>query len=255
VNREYTVGEVARLASVTVRTLHHYDEIGLLSPSLRTAAGYRQYSEADLEVLHRILGYRELGFSLDQIADILADCGDMREHLRRQHALLVERIARLQRMAANVEKTLESYVTGVNLTPEEIFEVFGDVDPNEHAQEAEERCGDTDAYKESRRRTARYGKQEWLQIRQEGDAVEARLAEVFRSGAAADSGAAMDAAEAHRAHISRWFYDVPYEMHRGLGRLYIDDPRFRAHYEEIEPGLTQFAHDAIQANADRAAAG
>jgi DNA-binding transcriptional MerR regulator len=254
-DREYTVGEVARLASVTVRTLHHYDEIGLLSPSLRTPAGYRVYSPADLEVLHRILGYRELGFSLDQIADILADCGDMRDHLRRQHALLVERIAKLQRMAANVEKSLEAYVTGINLTPEEIFEVFGDVDPNEHVQETEDRWGDTEAYKESRRRTARYGKQEWLEIKQEGDAVEGRLAEVFRAGAAADSAAAMDAAEAHRAHISRWFHDVPYAMHRGLGQLYVDDPRFRAHYDEIEPGLAQFAHDAIQANADRAAAG
>jgi DNA-binding transcriptional MerR regulator len=248
---EFTVGEVARLASVTVRTLHHYHEIGLLTPSLRTSAGYRQYDESDLQRLHRILGYRELGFSLEEIADILAEAVDMGEHLRRQRALLNERIARLQRMAANVERTLEAHMTGINLTPEEIFEVFGDVDPLEHAEEAERRWGATDAYTQSRRRTGTYGKVQWGQIKTEGDAMQRSLAEVFQSGAAPDSIEAMDAVEEHRAHIAKWFYEVPYAMHRGLGELYITDPRFTANYEHVASGLAQWMRDAIQANADR----
>ena len=69
----YSVGEVARLTGVTVRTLHHYDEIGLLSPSGRTAAGYRRYAESDLARLQQILTYRELGFPLEEIGEILAD--------------------------------------------------------------------------------------------------------------------------------------------------------------------------------------
>jgi MerR family transcriptional regulator, thiopeptide resistance regulator len=248
---EFTVGEVAHLASVTVRTLHHYDEIGLLTPSVRTTAGYRQYDEADLERPHRILGYRELGFSLEEIADILAEAVDMAEHLRRQHALLTERIARLQRMATIVERTLEAHMAGINLTPEEIFEIFGEVDPTERAVEAEERWGATDAYSESRRRIGTYGKAQWVHIKTEADAIQRRLALDFQSGAAADSTEAMDAVEQHRAHIANWFYDVPYQMHRGLGELYITDPRFIANYENVAPGLAQWVHDAIQANADR----
>jgi MerR family transcriptional regulator, thiopeptide resistance regulator len=162
---EYTVGDVARMASLTVRTLHHYDEIGLLKPSLRTTAGYRQYGESDLQRLHQILAYRELGFSLEQIAAILDDCSDVQEHLRRQHVLLHERIGHLQRMAESVEKTVEAYMSGINLTPEEMFEVFGDVDPAQWAEETEQRWGDTEAYKESRRRTSTYRKEQWQEIK------------------------------------------------------------------------------------------
>src|SRR5690349_6095087 len=104
----HTVGAVARMAGVTVRTLHHYDEIGLLTPSGRSGAGYRRYGAADLERLQQILFYRELGFGLDQIRNVMTDgAADATAHLRRQHALLVDRIGRLQRMAAAVEKAME----------------------------------------------------------------------------------------------------------------------------------------------------
>ena len=149
----HPVGEVARLAGVTVRTLHHYDEIGLLSPSGRTHAGYRRYDDADLTRLQQILFYRELGFSLEEIAGILDDpAADATAHLRRQHELLTARISRLQEMAAAVELALEAEKMGVPLTPEERFEVFGDQDPQQYAEETKERWGGTDAYRESARR-------------------------------------------------------------------------------------------------------
>src|SRR5262245_31499382 len=139
-----TVGAVARLAGVSVRTLHHYDEIGLLTPSGRSDAGYRRYVDADLDRLQRILFYRELGFGLDDIRTVMTDGrADASVHLRRQHGLLLERIERLRRMAAAVEKALEAETMGIPLTPEERFEVFGDFDPDAHAAEVEERWGDT----------------------------------------------------------------------------------------------------------------
>jgi MerR family transcriptional regulator, thiopeptide resistance regulator len=248
---EYSVGEVATLAAISVRTLHHYDEIGLLVPSLRTPAGYRQYDDADLDRLHRILGYRELGFPLDEIATLLTETADAGSHLRRQRDLLTERIARLQRMVANVDRALEAHMTGVNLTPEEIFEVFGDADPNRFAEEVEQQWGDTEAYAQSRRRTVKYGKEQWLAIGAERDANQRRLAELFGLGIATTDPAAMDAAEEHRAHIAKWFYEVPYELHRGLGQMYVADPRFTAHYDQLAPGLAQWVHEAIEANADR----
>ena len=145
----YSVGQVAHLSGVTVRALHHYDAVGLLRPSGRTEAGYRSYSHDDLARLQRILCYRELGFSLDQIAAILDDASvDPLDHLRRQHALLVGRIERLQRMAAAVEKAMEARRMGINLDPAEMFEVFGNDDPTQYADEVERRWGDTAAYQE-----------------------------------------------------------------------------------------------------------
>jgi DNA-binding transcriptional MerR regulator len=250
----FTVGQVAELAGVTVRTLHHYDEIGLVSPRERTPAGYRRYSDADTERLHQVLSYRELGFSLEEIATILDDPeADATSHLRRQHRLLTERIARLELMVAAVEKAMEATQMGIRLTPEERFEVFGDHDPGVYDDEARDRWGETDAYKESQRRASGYTKDDWLRIKAEGAAIEQGLATALAAGVAPTSEDAMDLAEQHRQQITRWFYDCPYAMHRGLADMYIGDPRFTAHYEDVAPGLGQYLHDAIHANADRAA--
>ena len=251
----YTVGEVARFAGVTVRALHHYDEVGLLVPSGRTTSGYRQYSDADLERLQRILCYRELGFSLPDIAAILHDPrNDPIDHLRRQHELLTDQMDRLAAMVAAVKKTMEARKMGISLNPDEMFEVFGDADPSQYADEVEQRWGDTDAYKQSQRRTASYTKDDWLQIKAEGAAAEQRLAAAMAAGLPPDSSEAMAAAEDHRLQIDTWFYEVSPDMHRHLGDMYIADPRFTKHYEDVAPGLAQYVRDAIHANADRAAA-
>ena len=246
------VGEVAALAGVTVRTLHHYDRIGLLSPSGRTTSGYRQYSAADLDRLHQVLVYRELGFGLEEVATLL-DAEDPAEHLRRQHRLLRDRLARTQAMVAAVEKEMEARAMGISLTPEERFELFGDWLPEEYEAEAEERWGDTEAWEQSQRRTRAYTKDDWVRIKAEGEDVESRMAAALRSGVPADSPEAMDLAEEHRQQISRNFYDCGPEMHAGLGRMYVEDERFTAHYEQIAPGLAQWVSTAVQANAARQA--
>ncbi|MCJ1678206.1 MerR family transcriptional regulator [Streptomyces sp. APSN-46.1] len=249
----YSVGQVARFAGVTVRTLHHYDEIGLLSPSGRSHAGHRRYDDADLDRLQRILFYRELGFPLDEVAVLLNDPdADPKEHLRRQHALLSDRIARLQQMAKAVEHAMEAKRMGINLTPEEKFEVFGDFDPEQYADEAEARWGDTDAYKESARRAASYGKDDWQRIQAEADDIHGRLTALMDSGAAPDSAPAMDLAEEHRGWMSRNHYECGYEMHTCLGEMYVADERFTAFYDAVRPGLAVFLRDAILANAARA---
>ena len=247
----FTVGSVARLAGVTVRTLHHYDEVGLLTPSGRSDAGYRHYADADLDRLQRILFYRELGFGLDEIRTLMTDGGDHVGHLRRQHAMLLDRIGRLKRMAAAVEKAMEARTMGINLTPEERFEVFGDFDPSEHAAEVEERWGDTDAYRESKRRASGYTKADWQRIKAQGQAAIDQVVAAMNAGKPAESPDAMDGAEAHRRQIDEAFYPVSYEMHVGLAEMYLADPRFTATYEKIAPGLAQYLHDAIKANAAR----
>jgi DNA-binding transcriptional MerR regulator len=246
----HTVGKVADLAGVTVRTLHHYDEIGLLSPSERSSTGYRRYDDRDLERLQQILYYRELGFSLEEIATILDDPkSDSVAHLRRQHELLTERIKRMQDMVNAIEFAMEAQKMGISLTPEERFEVFGDFIPDDHAEEVEQRWGDTDAYRESSRRTSRYTKDDWQRNKAESKDWARRLVDVMASGRPAESSEAKQLAEEHRQHISRWFYECSYEIHTGLADMYLADERFTATYENIQPGLAQYLHDAIHANA------
>ncbi|SFP10689.1 DNA-binding transcriptional regulator, MerR family [Geodermatophilus dictyosporus] len=246
------VGEVAALAGVTVRTLHHYDRIGLLSPSGRTAAGYRRYSAADLGRLHQVLLYRELGFPLEEVATLLDDpSADPAEHLRRQHRLLRDRLDRTAAMVAAVEKEMEARHMGIDLTPEEKFELFGDWLPEEYEAEAQERWGETEAWAQSQARTRAYTKDDWVRVQAEGEDVEARMAAALQAGVAPDSPQAMDLAEEARQQISRNFYDCSPEMHAGIGRTYVEDERFTAHYERRAAGLAQWVSTAVQANAAR----
>jgi MerR family transcriptional regulator, thiopeptide resistance regulator len=157
----------------------------------------------------------------------------------------------MQAMVAAVEKEMEARAMGVPLTPEEKFEVFGDFDPDQYEEEVQQRWGETDAYAESRRRTASYRKEDWLRITADQDEANHRFVEAMRAGLPADSEQAMDAAEAARQAISRWFYDCPPEMHAALGRMYVEDERFTATYEAMAPGLAQYVSTAVQANAAR----
>ncbi len=248
----YSVGQVAELAGVTVRTLHHYGQIGLLEPQDRSTAGYRRYSDDDLQQLQHILFYRELGFSLEDIATILRDPGaDASAHLARQRTLLSRRIDRLQSMVAAIEKEMEARTMGIQLTPEEKFEIFGPTYSEDYETEAEQRWGDTDAWKQSQARTATFSKEQWVEIKRAGDDLNRRLAAAMTGGAEPGSVAAMDLAEEHRRSIET-FYDCGYPMHRGLGDMYVQDERFAKTYDDVAPGLAQWLRDAIHANADRA---
>ncbi|MEV0979820.1 MerR family transcriptional regulator [Streptomyces sp. NPDC049915] len=250
----YSVGQVAGFAGVTVRTLHHYDDIGLLVPSERSHAGHRRYSDADLDRLQQILFYRELGFPLEEVAALLDDPdADPREHLRRQHELLSARIEKLQKMAEAVEHAMEARTMGIQLTPEERFEVFGDKDPfnEEYAREAEERWGATDSWAESQRRASRYTKEDWKRIKAEVDDWSERYVALVTAGEPATGARAMDLAEEHRQHISTWFYECGHEMHQCLGDMYASDARFKAYYDAMRPGLAEHLRDAIKANAAR----
>ncbi|MFI5689427.1 MerR family transcriptional regulator [Streptomyces sp. NPDC051636] len=251
----YSVGQVAGFAGVTVRTLHHYDDIGLLTPSERSHAGHRRYSDDDLDRLQQILFYRELGFPLDEVAALLDDPdADPRAHLRRQHELLTARIEKLRKMAEAVEHAMEARTMGINLTPEERFEVFGDKDPAQYADEAEARWGGTEEWAESQRRAARYTKDDWKRLQAEADAWSEQYAALVAAGEPPAGEAAMELAEEHRQHISRWFYECPYEMHRCLAEMYVSDQRFKAFYDSVRPGLAEHLKEAILANAARHAA-
>lgn len=244
----YTVSDLARRSGVTVRALHHYDAIGLLAPSGRSTAGYREYSSADAHRLGRILAYRACGLTLADIASVIDDDEPI-GHLRRQLALLDARRQELDTQRETLRRALEGRQMGINLDPDEMLEVFGAHDPTQYAQEVEERWGDTDAYHESHRRTSSYTKDDWQRLGAESEAVEAEFADCLRAGEPTDGVRVKAAAERHRSHIDAWFYPCSHEMQVGLAEMYVQDPRFRAHYDDIEAGLANYVHDAIVANA------
>jgi DNA-binding transcriptional MerR regulator len=244
-----TVGAVAALTGVSVRTLHHYDHIGLVVPSVRTSAGYRGYTDSDVERLHMVLVYRSVGMPLDQIRALLDEPGaDIGEHLRRQHALLVDQADRLQHKIKAVEELMNAHRQGIQLTAEEQIEIFGTTAfSDEYAAEAEQRWADTDAWKQSQQRVSQFSKQDWIAMKAEGDALLDALAKAKRVGVQPASAQANDLAARHRASIER-FYDCDDEMHRCLAEMYLADERFTRFYDNVEPGLAQFVHDIVVAS-------
>jgi MerR family transcriptional regulator, thiopeptide resistance regulator len=243
-----TVGAVAALTGVSVRTLHHYDHIGLVVPSVRTAAGYRGYTDADIERLHLVLVYRSVGMPLDEIRVLLDDpSADVVGHLRRQHQLLLEQADRLQHTIKAVEELMNAHRSGIQLTAQEQVEIFGTTAfGEEYAAEAQERWGDTDAWTQSQQRISRLRKDDWVAIKAEGDALLSDLAQAKREGVEPGSDEGNALAARHRASIER-FYDCDEERHRDLVQMYLTDERFTRYYDDVEPGLAQFLHDIVVA--------
>lgn len=248
---ELTVGQVAETFGVTVRTLHHYDAVGLVVPSARTPAGYRLYTDDDLTRLASVVTYRRLGLSLDEVQALLDGDGTPEEHLRRQRDAVVSRLGELEELVTAIDRALEREMEQQPATTQDLKELFGDGFSEEYQAEAQERWGDSDAWKQSSSRTERYTKADWARIKAEQEETGRALVEAMRAGHPPTSPEAMDAAEASRLVIHRWFYDLDHAFHRGLADMYVADPRFTRTYEDQAPGLAQYVHDAIHANADR----
>jgi MerR family transcriptional regulator, thiopeptide resistance regulator len=248
-----TVSQVARLAHVTVRALHHYDEIGLLVPSDRSRAGYRLYSDADLTRLREIVLFRELGFSLEAIAQVIDEPPATRVAALRAHrGRLVAEEQRTRNLIRAVDAAARALEGGETMTSDDMFDGFEEFAKGPYADEARERWGHTEAWAESQRRTRTYRKEDWAAIKAEAESIGLEFAAALDAGASPDSTQAMDVAERARLHIDRWFYPLTHEGHVMLGRMYVSDPRFTETYERIRPGLAAFVAAAIEANAARA---
>lgn len=235
---ERTIGQVARLTGISVRTLHHYDAVGLLPPSGRSAAGYRLYDQADLERLQQILFFKELGFGLRDIARIMTDPRFERRHaLETQRALLAAKADRLAAVRAALDAALEAAEKGQAMNADDLFGVFGDFDPSEYDDEARRRWSGTDAYAESARRTAAYGKADWRAIKTEADEITAAFAAAFDGGLDPGGPPVQAIVERHWRHLERWFYTPTPELFAGLGDLYANDPRFARNVAAGHDGL------------------
>lgn len=254
-NRGMKVGEVAALVGVSVRTLHHYDRIGLLHPQAASPAGYRLYLESDLERLQQILFFRELDVGLDETAAILNQPGfDRRQALERHRELLAMRIARLGRLVDTVDRTLRQMGGEGSMKDKEMFRAFSleEIEAHEkkHAREAEARYGGSEAWKVSRKRYAGYTGEEKTRIMEQGDRIFRTIAGLMEEPEGSD--AVQAAISEWRDHIDRSFYPCPTDLFRGLAELYVSDERFEATFEAIRPGLAAYMSRAMGIWCDRA---
>jgi DNA-binding transcriptional MerR regulator len=235
------IGDVASEVGVTVRTLRHWEQVGLVRPSARRANGYRGYDDAEVRRVRSIVAWRALGLSLEDILLLLAE-GATTAQLERQRDLLRDEAVRIATMTEAVSRALEARRMGIELDPTEVAEVFGGDDPSRHAAEVEEQWGTTDSYRQSQRRSSSYAKEDWLRMRSEQEDLEQRMAAAMAAGADGD-----ELALEHQALISRWFYDCSDEVHLDLAALYVADQRFREHYERRAHGLAEWLRNAIVA--------
>ena len=248
----WTVGDVAARLGVTVRTLHHYDEIGLLHPSERAVNGYRLYTPEDRARLRTIVLWRRLEIPLDEIATMLRDDDDTGAHLRRQREAVMARRDELTELVRAIDNALEATMNDTPASTEDMREIFGTAFTDEYPAEAEQKWGDTPEWKQSAERTKHYTRQQWETIKAESDAIELALLDLFRAGVASDDARALEAAEAHRVHMETWFYDCGPRMFRNLAHLYVQDARFTASYDEAHdaPGFAAWVSEAMLARAD-----
>jgi DNA-binding transcriptional MerR regulator len=245
------IKDAARIAGVSVRTLHHYDEIGLLVPKLRSAAGYRLYDRDDLLRLQQILIGRELGLTLQEIRRSLDDPAfDLRQALRSQRGQLQGRAERTAAMLRAVDAALtilEADSAGDHdMKMQDLFEGF---DHSQYEEEARQRWGDTEGYKESVRRTSHYTAEDWARCRSEGERNYNDAAAAMNAGTAPEDASVLAVAERHRVHISEWFYPCSKAMHCKLADMSEADTRFSASIDRYGKGLTAFLAAAIRANA------
>lgn len=247
--RHYRVKEVARLANVTVRALHHYDRIGLLTPAQRSPKGYRLYDEQDLLRLQQIVVGRALGMSLEAIRRMLDDPSFCRrEALLSQREKLAAQLQNTQRMIASIDSAL-THLDQQGDEPMNPTQLFDGFEPATHEEETMRRWGQTDAYATSRERTAHYGAHDWKAIKQELDTIFTDAAAVLSAGEEAGGERMRAIAERHREHIDRWFYPCTHRMHEQLSELFDGDPRFTANIDKHREGLAAFFAEAVRANA------
>lgn len=239
----YTVQQLATLASISVRTLHYYDEIGLLTPSSIAKNGYRHYEDKELVRLQQILFFRELDFPLEEIKRML-NRPDFHviEALRDQKQLMLLKRKRLDGLIRSIEKTIMTMQTSTPLQDEELYDAFKDEDVKQYQDEVRQRWGDTDAYKQSLARVRKMTKQEMEKLKADGKAFTKTLADAMDK---APTDPTVQALIAEHYKGIQFFYECPLTMYRNLGQMYVDDPRFTAYYDTFRPGLAIFVRDAI----------
>jgi DNA-binding transcriptional MerR regulator len=233
------IKEFADFTGVSVRTLHYYDQIGLLAPAfVDRSSGYRYYDESSLLRMQEILFYRELDFSLKSIGEILSTPHyDKNKALQTQKKLLTLKKERLERLILAIDDAVKG---------ENVMTAFDNSEFEKYKAEAKEKWGNTDAYKEHTAKTKDYSTDKWNALSGEMDAIMAAFAQSMRNGDAADSAVAQDCVKRLQSHITEHYYRCTKQILAGLGQMYVADDRFRQNIDKHADGTAAFVSQAIE---------
>jgi DNA-binding transcriptional MerR regulator len=239
----YTVKQLSRLAGITPRTLHYYDEIGLFEPTRVGENGYRYYAGDALLRLQQILLYRALDMPLDKIKEILSKPNfDTTRALESHKQELHHRIERMQRLVTTVDDTILYLKGRKQMTEKQLFDVFNEEQQAEYEKEALQMY-DPETVKASYKKWRSYSKAEKQRIGEEGEAVYRDLLKAMPKGAASPE--AQACMERWRQHM-QYFWSPSDEQLLGLADLYNSDPRFKANFDKIDPNLATFMREAVK---------
>ncbi len=232
------IKEFAEFTGVSVRTLHYYDEIGLLVPAhVDRSTGYRYYDENSLIRMQEILFYRELDFSLKSIREILSSPNyNKRKALKEQKKMLTLKKERLERLISAIDGTVKG---------ENIMRAFDNSEFEKHKAEAKEKWGKTDAYKEHAERTKNYSKQKWNDLAEGMNDILAEFAICMKNGEEPDSAEAQNLVKMLQNHITENYYLCTNEILAGLGKMYVTDERFKNNIDKNSDGTAEFICEAI----------
>jgi MerR family transcriptional regulator, thiopeptide resistance regulator len=239
----YTVKQLSDLAGVSIRTLHYYDEIGLLRPESVGANGYRYYGDESVFKLQQVLFYRELGLELSRIKDILTDPGfDVQSALEAHRKSLQGRVERLNRLVATVDDTILHLKGKKEMSRKQLFAAFSEEEQEKYAAEAE-RMYDPKIVQASQKKWKSYTAEDKHRIAEEGnEAYEALVAAIPLGPASPQAQAGV---ERWRKHLD-YFWTPDLEQLVGLTELYNSDPRFKANFDKIDPRLAEFMREAVK---------
>jgi DNA-binding transcriptional MerR regulator len=253
--RFYTVSEVAKVSGVSIRALHHYDEIGLLKPGHVGENGYRYYGRDELLRLQQVLFHRELGLPLEEIRQVLDDPGfDRVAALRAHRVRLMAEAKRYRDLVATLDATLAELEGETDVEEQAMFKGFDPETQSQHEAWLVERYGDQ---MQARIDEANAQFKEWTQtdfdrVQMEFAALEDELAQAMAQGLPAGSEVVRSITRRLHAWIARsWNREVTAKAFSGLADLYEAAPDFRARYEARATGLTEYLAAAVRAFAER----
>lgn len=248
----YTVNKLATLAGISVRTLHYYDEVGLLVPTKLQKNGYRQYGQNEFLRLQQILFFRELDFPLEDIKRIMSSPSfDMKQALLDHRNMIELKKKRLGGLIKTIDKTLIQIDKNKPMDEQDLketYDTFGEDTVKKYAEEVKQRWGHTDAYKQSMERYAKLTKADMEKYKKDADIFMKKAAEVSVHGALSPE--FQEIIDQHFDALRTW-YEPNYEMYRGLAKMYVEDPRFEAYYEKYKPGLAKIFSEAMLHYADK----
>lgn len=247
-DKVYTVKQLSELAGVSVRALHHYDEIGLLIPSARSEANYRFYNAEDLFRLQQILFYRELDYGLKEIKEVLdAKDFDLIKSLRLQRKSLRQKLGRYETLITTIDKTINELKNQEGMiTDKEMYEGFTPEEVERNRKEVAEKWG-AETLAQTEANIKSMGKQEWGEVKQEAEEINLWLANAMHKSP--DDIEVQKIIELHFNHINR-FYEVSKERYQGLAELYVQDERFKANYDKVKDGLAEFLSKGMKVFCD-----